>query len=345
VTLGLSACSDPRPKPGRTPIVTKQPENFASYDSPSMQYLPRQEEIQGWRLEKDPLVYPSQAVPAYLGTSARHLVEYDVVDMTVGEYRRVPGDGFAVVEIYRFPDFVKAFGAYSSNRKAVVNFLELGNESFVGPHSIHLWNGPFYVRIFGSGGPQGIDPMKQLAAGVAERMPKAPGKPAILGFLPDKYRVVNSETFSTEPAFGQPYLSNSFGATFNYEGDVIDGLIIPAPDKAAAAKIVDQYRAFFVTNGQLLDPVPNLGEDNFTAEDRFLGRTVTFRLDRFVIAFRGYQDKQRLIELAIGADQKILGTIRKQLVRADEELERRREDPEREEEPAPSWTVNPGAQQ
>lgn len=344
MTLGLSACSDPRPKPVRTPIVAKQPENFANYDSPSMQYLPRQEEIQGWRLEKDPLVYPAQAVPAYLGPGARHLVEYEVVDMTVGEYRRVPGEGFAIVEIYRFPDFVKAFGAYSSSRKAVVNFLDLGNESFVGPHSIHLWNGPFYVRMIGSGGAQGIDAMKQLAAGVTERMPRAPGKPAIFGFLPDKYRVINSETFSTEPAFGQPYLSNSFGATFNYEGDVIEGLIIPAPDKIAAAKIVDQYRSFFVTNGQLLDPVPNLGEDNFTAEDRYLGRTVAFRLDRFVIAFKGYQDKQKLIELAIGADQKILGTIRKQLVNADKEQERRREQPEPEE-PAPSWTVNPGAQQ
>jgi len=309
-----------------------------------MQYLPRQEEIPGWRLEKDPLVYPARAVPAYLGSGARRLAQYEILDMTVGEYRRVQGDGFAIVEIYRFPDFVKAFGAYSAHRKAVAGFLNLGNESFVGPHSIRLWNGPFYVRIIGGGAPDLEEPMKRLASGVAERMPKAPGKPAIFGFLPDKYRVVNSETFSTEPAFGQPYLSNSFGATFNYDGDIIDGLIIPAPDKAAAAKIVEQYRAFFVTNGQLLDPVPNLGEDNFTAEDRYLGRTVAFRLDRFVIAFRGYKDKQKLIDLAIAADQTILGTIRKQLVSAEQEQERRRDEPQSEE-PAPSWTVNPGAQQ
>src|SRR5260221_10929116 len=33
---------------------------------------------------------------------------------------------------------------------------------------------------------------------------------------------------------------------------------------------------------KLLDPIPNLGEDNFTAEDRYLGRVVAFRIDRFV---------------------------------------------------------------
>ena len=72
-------------------------------------------------------------------------------------------------------------------------------------------------------------------------------------------------------------------------------------------------------NGKLLDPVPNLGEDNFTGEDRYLGRIIAFRIDRFVVAFNGYKDRQHLVDLATQADQKILGTIRKQLVTADNE--------------------------
>jgi hypothetical protein len=46
---------------------------------------------------------------------------------------------------------------------------------------------------------------------------------------------------------------------------------------------------------------------------------VAFRIDRFVIAFNGYKDRQKLIELAAATDARILGSIRKQLVRADEE--------------------------
>ena len=37
-----------------------------------------------------------------------------------------------------------------------------------------------------------------------------------------------------------------------------------------------------------------------------------------MIAFNGYNERQHLVDLATAADQRILGTIRKQLVTADE---------------------------
>src|SRR5207248_7626791 len=122
-------------------------------------------------------------------------------------------------------------------------------------------------------------------------------------------------------AFGQTYLANSFQATFNVDNDIIDGIVIPAANRQVAQNILDQYRGLYLHNGKLLDPIPNLGEDNFTAEDRYLGRVVAFRIDRFVIAFNGYHDRQHLVDLATAADQRILGTIRKQLVTADKNAE------------------------
>ena len=44
---------------------------------------------------------------------------------------------------------------------------------------------------------------------------------------------------------------------------------------------------------------------------------MAFRLDRFVIAFNGYTDRQKLVDLAIATDARILGSIRKQLVAAE----------------------------
>jgi hypothetical protein len=48
---------------------------------------------------------------------------------------------------------------------------------------------------------------------------------------------------------------------------------------------------------------------------------VAFRIDRFVIAFNGFCDRQKLVDLSIATDAKILGTIRKQLVTADKQAE------------------------
>src|SRR5438034_4880113 len=88
-------------------------EPFTSIDSPSLQFLPRQQEAGIWRLEEDPIVVPGDRLASYLGADAPRYTRYEVVDTTVGKYTGPDVSTFATVEIYRFPDFVKAFGAYS----------------------------------------------------------------------------------------------------------------------------------------------------------------------------------------------------------------------------------------
>jgi hypothetical protein len=261
------------------------------------------------------MVVPGDRIGTYLGADGEHFTRYDVIDITAGKYLATAGPGFATVEIFRFPDFVKAFGAYSMRKNAARRFLEIPNEAYVSKYAVHLWRGPFYVRVTG-GAQNAFESLTALATFVAERMPPAPGKPAVFNFFPTDTRVPNSERYSTAQGFGQNILGNSFQASFDIGGDIMEGLIIPSASRDTAAKILDSYRALYVRNGKLLDPIPNLGEDNFTAEDRYLGRAVAFRLDRFVVAFNGYKERQRLVDLAIATDARMLGSIRKQLVAA-----------------------------
>jgi hypothetical protein len=297
--------------------VKASEENFTANDSPSLQFLPRQQEAQGWRLEQDPIVIPGDHLVSYLDRDAVNFTRYDVIDMTAGNYVATNGSGFATVEIYRFPDFVKAFGAYSLHKVPTAQYANIANEAFVTKHSIHMWRGPFYVRVTGGETSEGIQSLLRLTQFVADRMPAAPAKPAVFNFLPVAGRVPNSERYSAASGFGQPFLGNSFQASFNVDGVAGDGLIIPAANPQQAAAILNAYRNTYVRNGKLMDPIPNLGEDNFTGEDRYMGRAVAFRLDRFVVAFNGFGDRQKLVDLAGATDQRILGTIRKQLVSAD----------------------------
>lgn len=209
---------------------------------------------------------------------------------------------------------------------AARRFLDIPNEAYVSKYAVHLWRGPFYVRVTG-GAENALESLTTLATFVAERMPPAPSKPAVFNFFPTETRVPNSERFSADKGFGQSILGNSFQASFTIGGDVMEGLIIPSANRDTAAKILDAYRALYVRNGKLLDPIPNLGEDNFTAEDRYLGRAVAFRLDRFVVAFNGYKERQKLVDLAIATDARMLATIRKQLVAAEKPPEPPRTNP------------------
>ncbi len=305
-------------------------EPFTSIESPSLQFLPRQQEAGVWKLDEDPIVIPADRLDDYLGVDAARYQRYEVLDSTVGKYTGTDSTSFATVEIHRFPDFVKAFGAYSMHKEGPVQPLAIVNEAYAKPRSINIWRGPFYVRIVGT--TRG-DALFRLANFVADRMPPAPGRPAVFGFLPDTFRVPSSERFIAEPVLGQPYLANAFRASYNVNGDIIEGFVIPAPNKDTAARILNAYKALYVRNGKLLDPIANLGEDNFTAEDRYLGRAVAFRIDRFVVAFNGYRERQHLVDLAAAADQRILGTIRKQLVNADKAAER----PLAQEDTRPAW--------
>jgi hypothetical protein len=126
--------------------------NFATVDSPSLQFLPRQQEAQIWRLDEDPIVIPGDHLNTYLGAiEAPQFARYETLDLTIGKYSTPAGNGFATVEIFRFPDFVKAFGAYSKQKSGNLRFLDIANESFAKTHSVHVWRGPYYVRLTGAG--------------------------------------------------------------------------------------------------------------------------------------------------------------------------------------------------
>jgi len=302
-----------------TVVTTTAEESFTAIESASLQFLPRQEEAPGWRLEQDPIVVPGNKLSTYMDQDAASFARYEVIDMTAGNYVATAGAGFATVEIFRFPDFVKAFGAYSRQKDGPVQFLNIANEAFIKKYSIHLWRGPFYIRVTGGASKNAGETLMRLTAFVADRMPAAAAKPAVFNFFPVTPRVPNSERYSADKALGLRLLANSFQASFNVENQIMTGVIIPAANRDAAARLLDAYRSLYVRNGKLLDPVPNLGEDNFTAEDKYMGRTVAFRIDRFLIAFNGFNDRQKLIDLASSTDQRILGTIRKQLVTADKQ--------------------------
>ncbi len=277
-----------------------------------MQFLPREEESPGWRLTEDPSVYPTAFLDQYLAASSEMFQLYDVIDLTVGEYETASANGFAIVEIFRFPDFVQSFGAFSEHRPDSAEALDIENLAISTRDATVIWRGPFLVRVIGRG--EGEESSrKNLALSTIEGMPSAPGLPGAFRFLPSKDRIPLSERFQRERALGQPYLANSFVADFQMGEHEVQGLVLPAPSRDAAELILDTWESFFENSGSLLDPVPNLGEDNFTAEEQFVGRSVAYRIDRFVVIFNGFTDRKTLVDMAIDSNQRILRTIQQAL--------------------------------
>ncbi|HEY8183407.1 MAG TPA: hypothetical protein VII32_14285, partial [Thermoanaerobaculia bacterium] len=69
--------------------------NYTAFDSPSLQFLPRQQEAPGWKLETDPMVVPKEHIVHYLGPEGPVFAGYQALDDTVGKYSATNGSGFA----------------------------------------------------------------------------------------------------------------------------------------------------------------------------------------------------------------------------------------------------------
>ena len=80
-------CDGKRPAPVRIAPPPRNEVNFATVDSPSLQFLPRQQEAQIWRLDEDPIVIPGDHLDTYLGPiDAPHFAKYETLDLTIGKY-------------------------------------------------------------------------------------------------------------------------------------------------------------------------------------------------------------------------------------------------------------------
>lgn len=310
-----------------------------------MRYLPRDEDIEGWRLTSDPRVYIGPRARRWLAGGAAPFLDYGLVDLTVGRYESEVGNKVATVELFRFPDFVQAFGAWTGQRGGDIETVDLGNSAFTTDESIQVWKGPFFIRVIElaapSSGPTpdsgtqtvadsddssdetepaGQGSIETLTRVVLEDIPAAAGTPAVLGFLPSTNRIPGTEKYSVREGLGVTYLGNSFTVDYALpSGSRVTGLALPSPGKGVATQILEAYKSFFERNGRVLDAVPNLGEDNFTAEDQYRGRVVALRIDRFVVIFQGFAEMPELQALAIESDRRILDAIRGALARAEEE--------------------------
>src|SRR5947209_10535225 len=83
----LAACRARRNPPVQAapPPAAEEPA-FTSIESPSLQFLPRQQEAVIWRLDEDPIVVPGDRLATYLGADAVKYQRYAILDTTVGKY-------------------------------------------------------------------------------------------------------------------------------------------------------------------------------------------------------------------------------------------------------------------
>jgi len=282
------------------PPATATPSPAPSPRSPSVQLfaaLPP-----GWSLSLGPTVTEAAELERAVDRDAPYFRDFGVVDVTTATLDA--GGPPISVELFRFPDPAHAFGAWARRRNhGVARTVQIGDAAYLGRSALHVWKGTYYARLFGPAADE--SGLEQAAGSILAGVAAAEGLPPEFDMLSAASRVPSSESIRVHGGFGQPYLAGAFEARYRRNGIDFEGLAFRARDARSAAEALDDYRTLYGVNGKLFDPIPGLGEESFSGEDRLLGRTVAFRRGRWLVAYRGFCDIAPLVAASRDSDSAI----------------------------------------
>jgi len=250
----------------------------------------------GWTLEGSPRIVSPDSLEAYLGQDASHYRLFGLLDLVVSNYVNPPEGLEVTVEVFRFDGATNAFGAYSTNRPEDATTMKLGDGAWLGRYAIHVLSDRYLLRVIGS--KEQTSTVVRLVEDFAARIPTTGHPPEPLNIFPTENRIAESERFVRGPAFGQNYLRASWLVDYQVGDSHIEALLHEAGGESTVAERLARYRQFFETNGRLLDPIPGLGDESFTGEDRLIGRAVVWRIGQELVAIQGIAPISDLERLA-----------------------------------------------
>ena len=212
------ACAPPPPQ---------QEENFTAIDSPSLQFLPRQQEAPGWQLEEDPIVVPGDRLTTYLDRDAAHFARYEALDVTAGKYSAHERQRLRHRRDLPLPRFREGVRRVLDAQEGHVQLPRRSRTSrSPSTHSMNIWRGPFYVRASSARRPR-----RQRCCAWPRSSPTAcrprPASRRSSTSSPDTTACRTASATPPTRASASRSSATRSRRTFNVDNDVIDGLSSP----------------------------------------------------------------------------------------------------------------------
>jgi hypothetical protein len=154
--------------------------------------LPGDEIAPGFKAKVAPRIYDASNLHEYMDGEAEIYREYGVIKFAAQVYSKDKQE--IKVEIAEMVDSISAYGLYSFYRSPDLNRIEIGDEGVISGNQISFWQDRYYFRITAFGtGTEVVTIATNLAKGMSSRIKDHTKVPEIMGLLPLKDRVKESE--------------------------------------------------------------------------------------------------------------------------------------------------------
>ncbi|UCF06848.1 MAG: hypothetical protein JSV33_07445 [bacterium] len=270
--------------------------------------LPASNEIAGWVRDGDRLFYVAENLWEYIDGAAEQFLAYEFDSVAAQDYISTDGKGLKV-EIYRHRSTLMAFGIYTQFRSADYEFYEIGKESFGDEYSLHLWKGPYFVKIniFEEDGEM-AEAMKGFARSVAGKIESDDMLPALLSCFPEEGLVEKSIIYVTEGVLGRGKFPPAFIADYWIEGSEGKLYLFQTAGEDHAREIFDWYSGLIdagTSERETLHGTYIVG----AGKDQYRGRMLVFRYGGKLGIVAGFTDAPPLQEQIADRAFERLGAI------------------------------------
>jgi len=264
---------------------------FITLAVPAMAQLPDCAAVQGWQQNGDGRSYEPDNLFDYMNGNAEGYNLYRFVGMKGITCKC--GEDTIVIDISEMANPEFAYGIFAANRDARQATEKLGTIGQITPRKAVFVKDKYYVELAASPEKDHREALKAFAAIMEKNLQGSSSPPAALSWFPKAGLTPESARLVPESVLGLRILESGYVAQY----DVGKAFVVreSSPDEAAQVMAKWKERIGQTTPAEL-------GEEAFTATDRYLDGLYVFRKGPYLAGFAnlkpGTDVKDRVRELA-----------------------------------------------
>jgi len=198
-------------------------------------------EIAGWTRSTEISTYTPATLYEYIDGAAEAFLSFDFQELRTAEYTG-KNKSSVVVEMYRHPSPVLAFGIYSQEKPTDGTFLDVGAQGYIGLPTLNFLIGDTYVKLAAYQlGDEADGVLRQFAQKTAEAIGGSTALPPEISCFPHEGKRPHSERFAAHGFLGYEFLHSGFTADYTDGGTSFQLFLIKGRDAGDCREMLTRY--------------------------------------------------------------------------------------------------------
>ncbi len=238
--------------------------------------LPKQGELNDWRMESEPRFYEPDNLWEYIDGAAEQYLLYGFRGVITADYAVGTDSSSVTVEVYCMESPTHAFGMYAAERSPEEQPAAIGVQGYQGANVLNFYKGPCYVKMTSFTSSDGLRAsLVRMGNIISDKIRGEFQEPELFQYFPVENRIRWSERYIPTDFLGQSYLRNGYRCDYAGVQGSYQIFLVPCESDTAAHAALRKYGHFLESQGYTM----HQGEDGTVAAEKegFISLAFTFR--------------------------------------------------------------------